>query len=116
MVRPIDLPRCIERASLSALWSTSVATRIPEPDDYGSNASHKCEQQSGQLHQSADQRADVLRMMEAIGGAGRGEDPNPNQSGKKEAEYRGPRPSRGEVHHQADCRQDRYSWRHFRMA
>ncbi len=39
------------------------------------NASHKCEQQSGQLHQSADQRADVLRMVEAIGGAGRGEDP-----------------------------------------
>jgi hypothetical protein len=86
MVRSIDLPHCIEKASLAALWSTSVATRIPEPHDYGSNASHNCKQQYGQLHQSADQLADVLRMVEAIGGAGRGEGPNPNQSGENEAE------------------------------
>jgi hypothetical protein len=55
------IPHCIERASLSALWSISVATRTPQPHDYGSTASHECEQQSGQLHQSADQRADIER-------------------------------------------------------
>ncbi len=46
-----------------------------EPHDDGCSAGDKREQQSDQLHQSADQGANVLRMAEAIGGARSGERP-----------------------------------------
>ncbi len=42
------------------------------------------EQQPDQLHQSADQGANVLLMAEAIGGARSGEDPDGDKSSKKE--------------------------------
>ncbi len=76
-----------------------------EPHDDGCSAGDKREQQSDQLHQSADQGANVLRMAEAIGGARSGERPDG-----------GPRPSRGEIYDQTDYRQDWYSGWHFRVA
>ncbi len=76
-----------------------------EPHDGSCDACDKRKQQSGQLHQGADQRANILRMVKAIGGARGGEDTNRDQYGKNEAEQRGPRPSRSEIYDKADCRQ-----------